>query len=225
MIRRPTQVLFLTACLCTPAVAHAADANSIIVTTNSQRYDDLEWMMGRWRVITREYLDRPASMFPGGDALDFLEYVDAYLPYADDKVSVTIAEDPLQRPICARFLVRMIRDSYSSNVLESLRIMGHWYTASTAFVGTKSIAYGIQNDHKVFGYERVRASGVYPPRLILFSKHTRVTLMQIEPFLDIENCPKTVALPVVNYTYAKRKQIRNAFLKLKQEHQQSSHQP
>lgn len=71
---------------------------------------DLEWLVGRWRCVTRQYFTRQEHLLAGRGE-DSLDYFNVYLPYADDRLTLGLADDPGQRPIAAEFLVRYVDDT------------------------------------------------------------------------------------------------------------------
>jgi hypothetical protein len=71
--------------------------------------DDLEWLLGRWKCVVRQYrVPQDGPLGPGSE--DSLDYVNVYFPYADDRLRLALTEDPEDRPIAAEFLVRRVLD-------------------------------------------------------------------------------------------------------------------
>src|SRR5947208_2291768 len=69
--------------------------------------DDLMWLVGRWRCISRQYFTKQEQLMAAtGDSL--LDYFNVYLPYADERLTVNVTGNPDDRPIAAEFLVRHV---------------------------------------------------------------------------------------------------------------------
>jgi len=68
--------------------------------------DDLEWLVGRWLCVDRQFLTQQELLMAGSDNL--LEYFNVYLPYSDDHLTLNLTDDPDDRPIAAEFLVRHV---------------------------------------------------------------------------------------------------------------------
>lgn len=63
--------------------------------------DDLGWLIGKWRCITKEYLAPP---FAPTDSRDRIEYFNVYLPYADTNLTLILTSNPLDRRIAAELV-------------------------------------------------------------------------------------------------------------------------
>lgn len=71
-----------------------------IALRNSSQ-DDLDWLIGKWRCIIKEYLAPP---FVPMDSRDNIEYFNVYLPYVDTNLTLTITSNPLDRWIAAELV-------------------------------------------------------------------------------------------------------------------------
>jgi len=83
------------------------DARKKLKPDPGPRLDDLEWLVGRWRCMTREWLV-PMNGPLGTAAEDALDYFNVYFPYADDHLTLRLTDNPEARPIAAEFLARHV---------------------------------------------------------------------------------------------------------------------
>src|SRR6266567_119980 len=76
--------------------------------SNSPSKDDLIWLQGRWKCVTREYLIKPESPpISSTDAIS-LDYFNVYFPYVDDVLTLNVTDNPDDRPIAAEFVVMQV---------------------------------------------------------------------------------------------------------------------
>jgi hypothetical protein len=73
-----------------------------INTNTAAKLDDLGWLLGRWRCVSRQYLTKEEAMLAPGETL--LDYFNVYFPYADDRLTLDLTDNPEDRPIAAEFL-------------------------------------------------------------------------------------------------------------------------
>lgn len=141
---------------------------SSATTTN-----DLLWLVGRWRCITREYIkanrrnyaDSPMSY----SSEDFLEFINVYYPYVDEKPILTLDEYPHCRPIAAEFLVRAVQKSPPFTE----RLLPMEPDGGFVAICKNHIVVGLRSKY-IFKYQVVR--DVFPPQILLESNITRLVL-------------------------------------------------
>ncbi len=154
--------------------------------------DDLRWLVGRWRCVTRQYFsDREKIMAGGGDSL--LEYFNVYFPFADDRLTLDLTGNPDDRQIAAEFIVRHVYE-----LGEFREQSGPMFEGGPVRVGKGSIWYGypVSDDFK-FKYSREERGGRL--WLVLESRAMRFELMKLlAPVGNIRNSFATA--PIKNYS-------------------------
>lgn len=157
------------------------------------RLDDLEWLVGRWRCITREWLvshDGPL----GSGSEDALDYFNVYFPYADDHLTLELTDNPDDRPIAAEFLVRAVRawgdEPFNDELLPMM-------DSGPVRISKDRILVGSPFEGVEFHYSR--GEGRWGPLLVLESKFMRLEFYKLPaPMLDIEK--SFVHAPIKDYT-------------------------
>lgn len=96
-----------------------AEAEEKLKASAAARIDDLGWLVGRWRCMTREWLI-PMDGPLGSACEDALDYFNVYFPYADENLTLQLTDNPEDRPIAAEFLARHIRSWFSKPFQEEL---------------------------------------------------------------------------------------------------------
>ena len=172
------------------------------------RVDDLEWLVGRWRCMTRERLvpwDGPLGS-AGEDALD---YFNVYFPYADDHLTLQLTDNPDDRPIAAEFLVRLV--VYGSQFEERLTPM-EW---GPVRISTDQIWVGERFDTIAFRY--YRRKGRDGTVLILESKFMRLEFYRIPA--DVGDIKKSfVHAPIRDYSPAKVSDLKQRYEQMERQH-------
>jgi hypothetical protein len=100
------------------------------------KQDNLGWLVGRWRCITRQYFTKQDHVL-STDAEDSLDYFNVYFPFADDHLKLDLTDNPEDRPIAAEFLVRHVSDFEPFE--EKLSPMLEW---GPVRIGRERIRYG-----------------------------------------------------------------------------------
>jgi hypothetical protein len=146
-----------------------------VAGTNSPgvKQDDLGWLVGRWRCVTRQYLKK--ENHPLGSAHeDFLEYFNVYLPYAGDQLTLNLTDNPQDREIAAEFLVKVVYD-----IGEFRERFEPMQPGGPVLIGKDRIWYGFRPfDHFEFRYSVERRDLWL--WLVLTSDHVRLELMKLE---------------------------------------------
>ena len=157
------------------------ETNAVPLSRSSVRQDsrdDLAWLVGRWRCITRKYLseNRKYLADPGSPlgpyTEDFLEYFNVYYPYADERLTLLITDNPSDRPIAAEFLVRKVGPA--PRFEEKLVPMD---PQGPVEIAKDRICVGA--GFEIFSFKYKRVKDVFPPRLVLESKHTRLVMEKL----------------------------------------------
>ena len=216
---------FLTsaACLVLLALSHAAAQNASTNTsttdarpspvspqepksvTNSVQ-DDLGWLIGRWKCVTRQYIAARQSPM-GGPGEDALDYFNVYLPYADDHLTLALTDEPNDRPISAEFLVRSV--AWPGPFAERLIPMPE---RGPVRIGRNRILYGNRpfEDYE-FRYS-VEQRGPYT-WLKLESKSMRLELFKLPSEIgDVRQ--SQVAAPLKEYTPDRLANLRRQYAQL-----------
>jgi hypothetical protein len=126
--------------------------------------------------LTREHVashtgdDEAAPIGYGSE--DFLEYFDVFYPFADENLTLELYDSPRYRAIAAQLLVRRV--AYTPPFAEDLIPMDP--RGEDVEISNDSIRVGGPLFKYTFKYSFVATS--YPPRLILESKHTRITFIK-----------------------------------------------
>lgn len=138
------------------------------------KHDDLMWLVGRWRCVTREYLGSHRGPDPGKPlsyvSEDFLEYFDVFLPYVDENLTTELYDAPRYREIAAQLLVRRV--TQTPPFKEELIPMDP--RGELVEICKDRIRVGGPLSNYTLRYRLIHAS--YPPRLVLESAFTRITL-------------------------------------------------
>ena len=95
------------------------EAKKTAEQSSGPRIDNLEWLVGRWRCMTREWLI-PMDGPLGSACEDALDYFNVYFPYADEDLTLQLTDNPDDRPIAAEFLARHVRSWFSEPFEERL---------------------------------------------------------------------------------------------------------
>jgi len=141
--------------------------------------DDLKWLVGRWRCLTRQFRSAPDD-HPISDG-DLLEYFNVYLPYADDNLSVKLTGDPMDRQIAAEFLTSYTGNNVRGEFTQSLAPPNDF---SPVYISTNAIRAGYPF-YTEFIYHR-QTSDVSPTLLILDTKQMHFVFRQMPLFSEAD---------------------------------------
>jgi hypothetical protein len=171
--------------------------------------DDLAWLVGRWRCVTRQYLEK--QNHPLGSAHeDFLEYLNVYLPYADDRLTLNLTDNPQDREIAAEFLVKVIYD-----VGEFRERLEPMQPGGPVLIGKDRIWYGFRPfDHFEFRYSIERRDQWL--WLVLTSDHMRLELMKLEHAPLGNMSDSLIRAPIKAYPSERLSEIKRRYEELKQ---------
>jgi hypothetical protein len=154
------------------------DAHSkYAVTNDGAKNDDLMWLLGRWRCLTREYLGAHRGQDPGKPlsyvSEDFLEYFDVFFPYVDENLTTELYPPPRYREIAAQLLVRRV--AQAPPFKEELIPMDP--NGNLVEICKDRLRIGGPLSNYALRYTRIDTSS--PPRLVLESAFTRITLEKL----------------------------------------------
>lgn len=175
--------------------------------------DDLAWLVGRWRCVSRQFLSpaREGLKHPdlplGWNTPDFLEYFNVYLPYADDQPTLLLSADPEERPIAAEFLVRKVE--VTPVFEERLVAMS---PRGIVRIGTDRIRVGTPFDNLEFKYRLVQ--GEFSHTLSLETKYTRLVLEKLSSSPG-DLLQSHVIAPIREYPEEKVRAIAEQYTKLR----------
>lgn len=215
---KSTRIFFILICaigiflydtiFCGPSTAIAGNGETELGAEQpkdkQEHVDDLSWLAGRWKCITREYLEKPDS--PLGDATeDNLDYFNVYLPYADDHLTLKLTSNPDDRPIAAEFIVRFPEFGRRQFREEITRMQ----PSGVVRIGSDKIWVGYSTDKFEFKYARVE--GGPPLHMVLESKHTRMVLERFGLYggsMDDDLTNSLVQAPIMKYSAEKRRLLK-----------------
>jgi hypothetical protein len=179
------------------------------------RTDDLEWLVGRWRCVTREWLtswEGPLSS-AGEDALD---YFNVYFPYADDHLSLQLTDNPFDRPIAAEFLARHIRSVSPSDPFEERLVP---MEPGPVRISKDLILAGYPFESVAFRY--TRREGRSGPLLVLESRLMRLEFYKLSADLgDIKQ--SSVLAPIRNYSPAQIAELKKRYEEMVRAHHEET---
>ena len=164
--------------------------------------DNLTWLVGRWLCVSRQYTTTPQLSAAVGDCL--LEYLNVYLPYSDDRLTLRLTDIPDERPIAAEFLVRHVHDV--GGFREELVPM---FEAGPVRIGKDSLWYGspLSEDFNFKYYVKNRDGRVL---LILESRAMRFELIKL--FSDVGDIRQSfVTAPVKNYSPERIQELKRQY--------------
>lgn len=157
------------------------------------RVDDLEWLVGRWRCMTREWLI-PMDGPLGSACEDALDYFNVYYPYADENLTLQLTDRPDDRPIAAEFMARHVRSWFSEPFEERLVPM---MEPGPVRISKDRIWVGHPFCTVEFRY--CRREGRYGPLLMLETKSMRLEFYKLHAAIgDIKN--SFVEAPIKDYS-------------------------
>jgi len=171
------------------------EARAKLKQRTEPRIDDLQWLVGRWRCITREWLSS-WDVGPLGSACeDALDYFNIYFPYADEHLTLQLTDNPEDRPIAAEFLARHIRSVFPSDPFEERLVP--MTEPGPVRISKDRILVGHPFEAVEFRY--ARREGRYEPLLILESKFMRLEFYKLPAALgDIRE--SYVEAPIRDYS-------------------------
>jgi hypothetical protein len=171
-----------------------AETKKRLETSRAPRLDDLEWLVGRWRCITREWLI--AQDGPLGSACeDALDYFNVYFPYADDHLTLRLTDNPNDRPIAAEFLARYIRSVWAKDPFEER--LGPMMEPGPVRISKDHIWVGYPFGTVEFRY--YRREGRWGPLLVLETKFMRLEFYKLHAAMgDIKR--SFVHAPIRDYS-------------------------
>jgi len=174
------------------------------------QHDDLLWLVGRWRCLTREYIGNRRGRDPGSPlgplSEDFLEYLDVFYPYVDTNLTTTLPAYPKYRKICAQLLVRKV--SHRPPFEEALVPMDP--QGEYVEICRDRIRIGVAQRY-TFKYRHIKDAN--PPRLVLESPFTRIVLIKWASTAG-DVCESWVGEPVKFYNRAKREALEKEYRRL-----------
>jgi hypothetical protein len=192
--------------------AAAISARPSIHGTNSApiKQDDLEWLVGRWRVVTRRYLKK--ENHPMGSAWeDFMEYFNVYFPYADERMTLALTDHPEDRPITAEFVAKVV---YS--IGEFRERPEPMAPGGPVLIGKDRIWYGFRPfDHKEFRYSvEKRDLWLW---LVLESEHVHLELIKLDeaPLGSVRD--SFVVAPLKDYGDERLSELKGRYEELKRD--------
>jgi hypothetical protein len=195
------------------AATNGSKSTSISAAASPRTRDDLDWLIGRWKCVGREYLTKPQQML-APDAEDSLEYLNVYCPYANDHLTLDLTDAPDERPIAAEFLVRFV-DETSATFTERLEPMSPW---GSVRIGRRTIRYGAPPAEDIEFHYRLEKRGTRL-WLTLESKVMRLELVKLAlPLGDVRE--SHVQAPIRSYTPAQIADLKERYERMKH----SSHQ-
>jgi len=173
--------------------------------------DDLQWLVGRWRCVTREWLvpwDGPL----GTACEDSLDYFNVYFPFADDRLTLKLTDNPEDRPIAAEFLVRHVRGWLGNEFEEELVPM---IDSGPVRISKDRIRTGQTFETTEFKYYR-REGRNSVSLLVLESDFMRLELYKVAD--DLGDIKKSfVQAPIKNYSPDQISDLRTRYQKLTQD--------
>jgi hypothetical protein len=176
--------------------------------------DDLAWLVGRWKCVGRQYFtEEERRMAASGDSL--LDYFNVYFPYADDRLTLALTENPDDRPIAAEFVARQVHDV--SEFRENPRPM---FEGGPVRIGRQQIWYGprLSSDFDFRYWVEQKGDRLW---LILQSKAMRFELVKL--FAATGNIRKSfVSAPVRDYSKEHLLDLEHRYAELKKHAEQKT---
>ncbi|PWU09756.1 MAG: hypothetical protein C5B50_26860 [Verrucomicrobia bacterium] len=184
----------------------------------SPRVDDLEWLVGRWRCLTREWLV-PMDGPLGNGAEDALDYFNVYFPYADDHLSIRLTDNPQERPIAAEFLARHVWSDSRTGLDERLIPMSE---PGPIHISKDKIVVGSSPfETREFRYRTRR--GRNGPILILETSFIRLEFWKLDDSPgDIRK--SFVYAPIKDYTSERVADLKNHYDNLKRQESRTANE-
>lgn len=184
----------------TQALGAERQANVPALHTAAQ--DDLTWLVGRWLCVSRQYLNRHHLAAAVGDSL--LEYLNVYLPYSDEQLTLRLTDNPDDRPIAAEFLVRHVNDI--GGFREQLVPM---FEAGPVRIGKDRIWYGSpMSEDFNFRYSIEKRDG----RIWLILESRAMHFELIKLFSDVGNISQSfVTAPVKGYSPERIQELKHRY--------------
>ena len=179
----------------------------------SESNDDLLWLVGRWRCYARQYLDKIDGPL-GSGAEDMLDYLNVYFPFADEKLTLRLTDNPEARPIAAEFLVREMVSDWPSKgervYKDRLAPMSPWGEVRISRDHIRVGSY--PGDYIEFSYRtETRKHGLW---LILESATMRLELFKFAGKAgDIKD--SFVKAPIKDYTADRISELKRRYEKLR----------
>jgi hypothetical protein len=183
------------------------EAKQKLDASSSPRRDDLMWLVGRWRCVTREWL---VNFDPGigGGYEDSVDYFNVYFPYADDELTLELTDRPDDRPIAAEFLVRLLTDWYDQTFKEYLGPMTELGPVS---ISKDRIQIGDPFHRYIFRY--YRRDGRWGPILVLESKAMHLEFYKLRAAVgDIKD--SFVEAPIKAYPAERISELKQRYEKM-----------
>ncbi len=161
---------------------------------SAPRTDDLDWLVGRWRCITREWLI-PMDGPLGSACEDALDYFNVYFPYAEEHLTLQLTDNPDDRPIAAEFLARHVRSVWPSDPFEERLVP--MMEPGPARISKDRIWVGYPFSTVEFHYWR--REGRWGPLLVLETKFIRLEFYKLSAAMgDIKK--SFVYAPIRDYS-------------------------
>ncbi|MPN08076.1 hypothetical protein SDC9_155352 [bioreactor metagenome] len=137
-----------------------------------------------------------------------MDYFNVYLPYADDKLTLDLADDPELRPIAAEFLVRYVDDTGPFK-----EVLAPMSSEGPVRMGRDRIWYGSAPTNFEFKYTvEKRGQRLW---LILESKYIRLEMIKLYAKVgDIRE--SFVKAPVKEYSVERLSELAKKYEELKQ---------
>jgi hypothetical protein len=177
-------------------------------TANSNIDDDLEWLVGRWRCVVRQYHAKPEGPL-GSGAEDTLDYLNVYYPYADESFGLALMMDPEQRRIAAEFLVRRIEDTQRFS--DHLAPMLPW---GPVCIGKDTIRVGsFPGEYLDFHYSVERRG--HEIWLILDSAQVHLELWKFADRVGSDISTSFVKAPIKDYSPTRIAELERRYSKLR----------
>lgn len=180
-------------------------------STDAVRQDDLMWLVGRWRCITRQYIDGSEHSY--FSPLDFIEYFNVYLPYADKNLTLNVTGTPFDRQIAAELLARQALN-FNGQLEEILKPV---VDGCPIYIGTGKIWTGYPSaSGREFRFFYNTNTSL--PRIVLEGQGTRTVFERLPDFsvddMARELTNSTVCAPIKDYSVSKRMALKREYDRL-----------